>query len=94
MWDMVFAILAEISSIGIYYRSGIIQNTSLFFFINRNNHHHIIFFGIDLHSLNGRAWNGFRTFIPGFILTRTEIRGIKNFLEAKYLYTFFACFFN
>src|SRR5580700_6272258 len=86
MRDMVLSVFAEIAAIRIDDRRCIVKDTWLLLFVDGYNHHHIVAPCILRHPRYRRSGNSLRRLIPGTVLSRTEIRGIKDLLQTEDLY--------
>ena len=93
LWNVVFAVLAEIFAIRIDDSRRVVMDARDVLFIDRHDNDHVELSGIFTHQLSG--WpirNGFSGVIPLCILGRAEIRTGENFLETQHLYTLFSSF--
>src|SRR3990172_12052901 len=87
LWDVVLAILAKISSVGVYHCRCIVINSSHVLFVYWNHHNHAVFFCILLHKFSG--WpigNALRKVIPLWILRWAKVWAGEDFLHAKHLH--------
>ena len=78
MRNVVLAIFAQITSVGVDHRSGVVINAGHFDFVDGNNKNHLIFFRELLHQGDGGAvGDALGEFIPAGLLLRTKIRTVK-----------------
>ena len=84
---MILAILAEIFSVGIDYRSGVVIDACDLFFVDRHDNHHAVLFRDLLHQARRFAvGNLFDRFVPTRLLLSAKIGRGENFLHANYLH--------
>ena len=84
--NVVFAIFAQISPIGVDDRGGVVINTGLVHLVNGNDQDQAETAGRFHHQLRGGAVrNFFSGVVPAGILLATEIRTVKNFLQTNHL---------
>ena len=91
---MNFPEFSEIGAVGIHHGGRVVVNTLNLHFVNRNYHYHLIFFGIFGQPFDRRSRNFFGGAVPLDVLFGTEIRSVKDLLQAENLNSFFTGRFN
>src|SRR5882724_476482 len=87
MRDVSLAILAQISSVGINHRSGVVKHTGHLLFVDRNDHRHLVFARYAAHQLSG--WSigyAFDKIVPVRVLLGRKVWSIEELLEANDLH--------
>src|SRR6266568_1234621 len=89
MGDVVLAVFAQITSVGVNHGGGVVINAGHFDFVDGNDEDHLIFFRKFLHQADsGAVGDALSKFIPAGFLLGTKIRAVKKFLKAEDLYFF------
>src|SRR5215468_5214000 len=89
MRNVMFAIFAQITSVGVDDRGSIVIDAGHLDLVNRDNENHLMFFRQFLHQANGGAvGDAFGEFIPAGFLLGAKIRAVKKFLKAEDFYFF------
>src|ERR1700757_2315867 len=81
---VMFAVLAEVSAVGVDDRGRVEIHAWHVLFVDRNNNHHFMLRCDLLHELNGRPIrHALCQFVPASVLLRAKIRAIEKLLQTE-----------
>src|SRR5206468_4938171 len=89
MRNVVLAVFAEVTAVGVDDRGSVEVNAGHFHFVNGDDEDHLVLFGEFLHQRDGGSiGDAFGQFVPASLLLGAKVRAIEEFLQAEDLHFF------
>jgi hypothetical protein len=85
--DVVLAVFAEVFTVGVHHRGGVVEDALLLLLVHRQDHDQAQLGGEGLEALGGRARDRLRVLVVGGVLHLAEVGPVEELLETDHLRT-------